>query len=267
MRLERVERGFVQYFDTNEVIEKVAYLGDYIKTGVSKYENHLGEIIETDLTKFVGTCTVHFRHKPPKELHNIHFDKVYNSQYGMPVSKDGTKLFVGHWRGTRGKVKNGLQAYDIESDSLFWWLNERKIRQLVAYSNYLVALQDDGRIFKVDIESGEILDQIKSKTIERQSELGDPYVLVDSIKKELCVVDTETMTIVKTYGNMYRSPIINPRNCWSIVVDNAFLQDDILTVTGGDAYPNGVDEYPDGDNYPGIHTMFSRVIDTNFSNF
>jgi len=257
MRIEYIDGdtngSFVQYFD-NKVIEKIVWLGNYVKVGVSKFTNNIGEIIETDIHKNFGTCTVYFHHKPPKELSNVPFDTVYNRQYGMPVSEDGSKLFVGHWQKVRGKVKNGLQAYDIESDSLLWWLNEGKIRQIFLYSNYLIALQVDGAIFKVDIDNGEMLGQIKSGTLEDMFELDKPYVLVNAIRGKLCVVDTETMTVVKTYGDPFRSPIINPSNYFSLMIWDAVLQDNVLTISGAES--NEV-----------VGEPFSRVIDTSFSVF
>jgi len=257
MKIEYVERGFVQYFD-NDVIEKIAYLGDYIKVGTIRGRDMDDKIVEVDNVKFFGTCTVYFHNKPPKELHNVNFEAGYNSQYGIPVSADGSKLFVGHWRKSRGKVKNGLQAYDVESDSLLWWLNEGKIREIFVYSNYLVALQANGAIFKVDIDSGDVLGQIKSGTIESQFELDSPYILVDSIRDQLSVVDTEKMEVVKTYGSIYKSKTINPSNCYSIVIREVVLQDDVLTISGFEGCPDG--DYSSLEN-----TDFTRVIDTSFS--
>ena len=258
MKLEYIDGGAIQYFDKNETIEKIVWLWEYVEIKTDKVLK-FGDLEVKDYKhKHVGSCTVHFRHKPPKKLHNVSFEGGYNSQYGMPISEDGSKLFVGHWKRSRGKTKNGLQAYDIESDSLLWWLDEGKIRQIFVYSDYLVALQVDGYVFKVCIHTGEVLSQLKSGTLENMFELDSPYVFVDSIKGKLSVIDTETMSIIKDYGKPHQSEIMNPRNCRSLVVNNAVLQDNILTIMGWDANPPGDDSITNNKD-------FSRVIDTNFS--
>jgi len=248
MQIEFVEGGFTQYFD-NEVIEKIVCLGDCIQ--------------EVDKYKFVGTCSIYFHHRPPKELCSMNFNVVYNSQYGMPISEDGSKLFVGHWEKTLDGDKRGLEAYDIESGFLLWRLNEGKIREVFVYSNYLVALQANGAVFKVDIDSGKILAQIKSGTIEQQFDLGSSYILVEAVRGKLSVIDTEKMAVVKVYG----PNVVNPSNYLSVLIQNVILQDDILTVSGLEGYSNDDDfnifqECPISQEKP-----FSRVIDSSFSSF
>ena len=185
-------------------------------------------------------------------------EPVYSGQYGMPVSEDGSKIFVGFWEKAYEGEKRGLQAYDIESDSLLWRLNEGKIRNLFVYSDYLIATQADASVLKVDINTGEILGQVRSGAIERSFDLGYPYIMVDSIGNKLGVVDVEKMEVVKKYDK-YRSKILNPSNCRSLVIQSAQLQDNILTVSGFEGSPPG--RY-DLDDEP-----FSRVIDPNFSDF
>jgi hypothetical protein len=63
MRVETIKCGFITIIE-NGIVEKV----------VCKYDD---------------VCTVHFYKKPPKEL-NLGCDS-YNSQYGTPVSEDGSK--------------------------------------------------------------------------------------------------------------------------------------------------------------------------------
>ena len=255
MRIEYVERGFEQHFD-NKVIEKIVYIGDYINVGTDTFRNNTGELMTVDKQKFVGVCTIHFYHKPPKELRNVNFDSGYNSQYGIPISEDGSKLFVGHWEKTLDGSKRGLEAYDTESGALLWRLHEGKIREIFVYSTYLIALQAGGAVFKAGIDSGEVLGQIKSGTIEQQFELDSPYTLVNAIKGKLSVLDTEKMAVLKTYS----PKTVNPSNCLSALIQNVSLQDDVLTISG-------IEEYPDGDFSMPEGRAFSRVIDSSFSAF
>ena len=225
MRIEHIDRGFVQYFD-NDVIEKIIWVGDYVKV---ENANQIiidpklimeGKVTEWDKIEYVGTCTIHYHHKPPKEFNHISFDG-YNSQYGMPVSTDGSKLFIGSWEKTLNGVKRGLRAYDIESGALLWRLNEGKIRNIFVYSDYLIAIQADVSVFKIDINSGEVLEKIKSGTIEQQFEVvGSPYIFVDSIGGKLSIVDPETMLVIKKYHRQLPG-----------FIKSVHLQDNILTVT------------------------------------
>ena len=250
---------FAQYFDNN-VIEKIVCVGEYVKVGTSTFPNAAGEIMQADKMKFFGTCTIHFHNKPPKEWSSsfINFD-WYNSQYGTPISADGSKLFIGSWEKALDGVKRGLRAYDIESDSLLWRLNEGKIRNIFVYSDYLIATQADASVLKVDINSGEVLGQVRSRAIEHAFDLGSPYILVDSIGSKLGVVDVEKMEVVKKY-DIYKSKILNPSSCRSLVIQDAQLQDNILTVSGFEGCP------PD-DPYSIESTPFSRIMDSNFSTF
>ncbi|MCC7572638.1 MAG: PQQ-like beta-propeller repeat protein [Candidatus Methanofastidiosum sp.] len=226
MRIENIEDGFMEIIE-NGVIEKV----------VCKYD---------------GICTVYFYDKPPKEL-NVGCSS-YNSQYGIPVSVDGSKLFVGSWEKGLGGKEKGLLAYDIASGSLLWRLAEGKIRSIFVYSNYLIVLKAGASIMKLNIDSGVVLEQIKSSAIEHLFDLGFPYALVDAIAGKLSVVDVEEMLIVRKYG----SQIVNPSNCLSVLIQDAALHGEALTIYG-------VEDYPDKNYQLSGPQKFERVIDKNFN--
>ena len=198
-----------------------------------------------------GKCTVYFRDKTTKEL-DVGCDS-YNSQYGIPLSEDGSKLFVGSWAKDFGGNKKGLHAYDINSGALLWRVNEGKIRHIFVYTNYLIALKAYACIFKIDIDSGAILGQIKSGTIENIFNLGFPYVLADTMSGKLSVIDVEKMLIVRKYS----TKTVNPFECLSCVIREAVLNDNKLTIYGFEEYPNK--------NYDiSGSNEFCRIIDTDF---
>jgi len=242
--------GFVQYFENN-VVEKIICFGKDVKEGTYKYTNNAGIIMEEDKIKYFGTLTVHFHNKPKKEMNSIDLCPSHSGRLGMSVSEDGCKLFIGS-----EEKKRGLRAYDIETDSLLWRLGEGKIGNIYVYSTYLVC-NTNRSIIKLDIDNGTVLNLIKSGTIEQIFDLGYPYVLADTISGKLCVINTESMKIIKNYGNSYRSNVINPSNCLSLIFLNAILHNNELTISGSEEYPNR--------NYQlSGSKKFNRIIDADF---
>jgi|GEM_PF-2093005 len=218
MRIKYIDGGFIEIIE-NGIVEKV-------------------------ICDYDGVCTVYFYDKPPKEL-NVGCSS-YNRQFGMPVSDDGCKLFVSSW-------EKGLFAYDIMSGSVLWQLKDKKITSIVVHPTYVVTRKDETSIIKLDIESGKVLAEIKSGTIVSQFDLGGSYILVNSIKGKLSVVDTEKMLIIKKYS----PKVVNPSNCLSMLIQNAVLKGNVLIVSGVEDYPNK--EY--GVSAP---RPFERVIDADF---
>jgi len=230
MRIEGIDRGFIHFIE-NGVVEKV----------VATYD---------------GVCVVHFYDKPSKKLHIE--NASYDYHYGLPVSADGFTLFYSDW-------DTGLHAYDIMSGTVRWHLKKKKIRGIFVYSDYLIALQAYTSVLKIDIASGEVLDEIKSGTLEKQFDLNGVHILVHSIRGKLSVLDPETMAIVKSYGSIYKSKIINPLDSLSVMLLSAVLQDNTLTLTGWEKDPSRDPNSYERDSNE--HERFTRVIDTEFDSF
>ena len=224
IRIERIDGGFVEFIE-NGVIEKVVCMYD-------------------------GTCTVFFYGKSPKAF-NVGCSS-YNSQYGIPVSEDGRKLFVGSW-------EKGLFVYEISSGEILWKLKGSKVTSIIVQRTYVIAKKYGSSIVKLDIDNGAVLAEIKSGTIERQFYLGNHNILVDSIKGRLCVLNFENMSIVKDYGSKFNSKIINPTNSLSVLIQDATLQGNALTL-------HGVEQEQSSNTLKlSSQKHFSRVIDSAFN--
>lgn len=219
MRLEPIDGGFVEVIE-NGIVEKIFCMYD-------------------------GICTVYFYDKPPKKL-NVDCSS-YNKQYGIPVSKDGQKLFFSSW-------EEGLFAYDIFSGTILWKMKGTKITSIIVHDTYIITKKYCASIIKLDIDSGEVLAEIKSGTIERDFDLGGSYILVDSIKGKLSVIDTEKMLVVKKYN----PKIVNPSNSLSVSIHDATLQGNTLTISGAEEVQTS--RTYNETNYK----AFNRVIDTDF---
>jgi len=217
IKIRQIKNGFEQKFKNN-IIEKITY-------------EHLD--IENPNNKS-SICKVYFHDNSSKEFLLKYFCCVYNNQYGIPVSEDGRKLFIGTW-------DKGLIAYDIASGKIIWKYKPSKIRNIFVYSKYLIVARTSASIVKLDIETGKLLAEIKSGTLEHIYDLGYPYIFAETISGKHSVVDIDDMLIVKKYNPKE----VNPKNI--LIFHKVFLQDNNLIVSG----VNG-------------SKKISKVIDSNF---
>ena len=230
MRIEYIDGGFVEIIK-NKIVEKV-------------------------VCNYNGICTVYFndKDKPPKEL-NVGCSS-YNRPYGIPISDDGSKLFIGSWERKLDGIEKGLQAYDVSSGSVLWRFPEGKIRSIFVYSKYLIVLKDGAGIFKLDIGDGAVLGQIKGTTIVHIFDLGFPYVYIDTnaMAGKQSILDVEKMLVIKKNNKK----MVNPSNSLSVVIQNVTLQGNILTISG-------VEEVQFSRKWSEAnHKHFDRIIDTDF---
>lgn len=211
---------------------------------VEKIEN---PVIEKIVCRYNGTCTVFFYDKPSREL-NVGCD-AFNRQYGIPVSEDGTKLFVGSW-------EKGLYAYDVGSGEMLWKYKPGKIRNIFVYSNYLIVSRAYAAVVKIDIDTGEMLGTINSGTLDHIFDLGYPYVFADTMSGKYSIIDVEKMVISKKY----LPKIINPLQCLGITITDAALEGKTVTVSGFEQYPQKSFD-PKGL----LGKNFSRIVDEDFN--
>ena len=221
MRIEDIEFGFV------EIIENA---------GIEKIE-----------CKYNGICTIYFYEGPPVEL-NVGCS-AFNSQYGIPISEDGTRIFVGSW-------EKGLSAYDISSGALLWRFKPGRIRNIFVHSKFVIVSRAYASVVKIDIKTGKMLAEIKSGTLERIFDLGGPYIFADTISGKHCIIDVEKMVLVKKYT----SKVVNPFGCLSLMIRNAVLQDNEVSIVGTEEYPK---KTFDPKNMAG-GKAFLRIIDPCF---
>ena len=225
MKYEYLDDGFIEYPE-NEFIEKIRFIYDL-------YDN--------DTHK--GLCTVYYYHEPPRTL-SIECT-IYNRLLGYPVTEDGKTIFVSSW-------ENGLTAYDITNNNILWRFKTTRIKKVTVYSDYVVAVKFGAAILKLDLYTGEVLDQMKSSTIEISWELQSPYILVDTFRGKLSIIDTKKMSVAKAY----KEKTINPNNCCSLLIQKVNANNNALIISG-------LEEYPHWDYAITGKSPFERIIDTN----
>lgn len=173
---------------------------------------------------------------------------VYNSQYGVTVTEDGAKIIIGSW-----EKKKGLRCYKVENGDMLWHLQLPKIRSVILFDDYLSVVQGGKSLMKVSLETGEILAEIKSSTIEKQFLLFDSYIFLSTLKGKNCVFDTQSMRKIKDYPNS----LINPNDCLSIIINDVEYCGTVKII--------GFEEYAHG-TYEKEHRPmpYERIIDMNF---
>lgn len=198
---------------------------------IIRTSNGFTEILEHSVINYIefdfdGTCKVFYSDGTAKEV-TVRTD-IYNTQYGIPVSEDGTILFVGNW-------DDGIWAIDINTNMLLWHIRQKKVRKIFAYNQYITALKQGSSIFKIDIETGKILEEIRSPTIENYFKIDNQRVLVDRIKGKLSVFNTQKMVVEKTFSG----EVVNPNNCLAQVIRKAFSVDGEIYISGFEYYAQG----------------------------
>lgn len=152
---------------------------------------------------------------------------IYNRLYGIPASKDGALIFKSEW-------DNGIYAVSTKNGEIIWHFKKKRITRIFVYQTYIVALQQNKAVIKIDVLSGKELAEIKSPSIEDAFQLFEPYVLVDRIKGYLCILDTNSMIVTKRY----HKATYNPEACLSVVIKDAYVKDGLVYIEGFEEYPN-----------------------------
>ena len=192
-----------------------------------------------------NTCEIQFKNGFTKPL-PISCDSVYCSQYGIALSNDGTILLFSSW-------ENGLTAYHIDKETVLWHYQKTRITKVFVYSGYTVAIRNGHSIVKLDLFTGEVCGEIRSATIEKAFALDEQYLLIDSFKGYVSIADVRDFFVVKNY----RESTVNPNNCLSIVIRDAFLSNNRVVITG-------FEEYPERNINDRSKKAFERVIDNAF---
>ena len=204
-------------------------------------------VVDRIFCRYDGNCRIYYNDKSYKQLKIM--CSFYNSQYGIPISKDGTTLFVGSW-------ENGLTAYDVISGGVLWKYKPGRVRNILVFSDFLIISRANTAVEKIDVKTGELLASIRSGTLERVFDLGFPFIFADTISGKHCIIDILQMEIIKKYS----SKTVNPNRCLSIIITDVVLKNNSITISGTEQYPN---KHFDAKVLDGTEA-FSRVIDNSF---
>ena len=174
---------------------------------------------------YSGVCTVYYHNNT---IRSIPFSsEVFQRAYGVFPSSDGTLLFKGSW-------EDGVYAIRIEDGNIHWHFKTTRIKWVIPYDAYVIAIKSGASVLKLNINTGIVWDQIKSSTISRCFPLKESLLLIDAIRGRLSVIDTYSMRIIKAYSIFE----VNPNNCLSCIIQKAEWKEGFIIISGLEEYPN-----------------------------
>lgn len=186
-----------------------------------------------------GSCLIHY-HSGDRKYLQVGCDVGYNQQFNTPISDDGTLLFLSSW-------EKGLTAYDIENDCVRWQYKKSRIKNLFVFGNTVSAIRFGCGLLRFNIHTGELLDEIKSPSVEKTFQLSDRLILIDRIRGKLCLADVAEFTVIRQYS----PKAFNPNAYLCSCITDAYLD-------GADLYIHGFEYKTSGDE----NIWFDRKIDT-----
>ena len=178
-----------------------------------------------------GLCTILFRDGTSSSF--LHDWEAYHvAYYGLSFTRDGKTVFTGSW-------EKGVYALDTASGKIIWHYRCTKIRELFAFSNYLVAMRFGDSLCKIDSTAGTLLGRLSGSAFESCWRLDDKHILIESKYGKLCVVDTDLMQIVHKYG----AQVFNPNGCIGLVIQNAWKKNGSVMISGIEEYDTAGNKY------------------------
>jgi len=148
-------------------------------------------------------------------------------EYGLSFTEDGRMFLSGNW-------DKGLFAVDSYTGETVWHYKKSRIRNIFVFRDYAVVLRFGVSVIKLDLHSGELLNEIPGKSFESCWRIDERHVMLDRKYNSLYILNSETMSIVKTIPNS----VFNPRDCLSCCVQDAWMEDKIIMIKGFEQYPN-----------------------------
>ena len=178
-----------------------------------------------------GLCTILFRDGTSSSF--LHDWEAYHvAYYGLSFTRDGKTVFTGSW-------EKGVYALDTASGKIIWHYRCTKIRELFAFSNYLVAMRFGDSLCKIDSTAGTLLGRLSGSAFESCWRLDDKHILIESKYGKLCVIDTDLMQIVHKYG----AQVFNPNGCIGLVIQNAWKKNGSVMISGIEEYDTAGNKY------------------------
>ena len=209
-------------------------------------QNYINLLVEKIKFESSGFCNVYLRNGEIFR-HNIGFEMPFNSQFEIPISSDGKCLFLPSW-------ERGVFAFSTMTGEKIWQFKKSGIIRVLLSSHCLLALRYGKELIKLDPYTGEVIQILKSGTLEHIFKIDSRCLFLDRFRGKYSIIDVDTWKPIRSYPNN----IVNPHNCLTCCIRKVYLQGNQLCIEGFEEYPE--------QNYacPGTVT-FCRIIDSDFS--
>ena len=182
-------------------------------------------------------------------IHKLNISSVYVSIYGVPLSADGSVMFVGDWN-------NGLIALDTRSGKELWRLKKRHIRSTLIFSDYGVTVQSEKALIQFDPQTGAILNTINGGLIDKMYFLKDELVLIYRHKGSACIVDCRSMRVVKRIDPR----ILDPYECLSFCLLNVHIENNQVIATGWESGSRAEKKFKPKHNFERVIHVFDSTV-------
>jgi hypothetical protein len=155
------------------------------------------------------------------------YERVFNSQYGAPISPDGKYLLIGTWY-------KGLYCYDIRTGELLWKKGPGKVRKIIPIENYVIVEMCNRGIIKRDIGTGEIVTELKMSGIECLFQISNNEIFAGPKRNVYYVYQ------IPDFIEKYAIPgsILNPNECLSHMIRDCQKNEGCIVVSGFEQYPH-----------------------------
>jgi hypothetical protein len=174
----------------------------------------------------------------------------FTSQFGLPISGDGKIVIV-------NVMYQGLYAYGTFTGEQLWKTRGGKFRHIFSVGDEFVVLRDSESLSKRRFSDGALIAELRNRYFVTAKGVDNRYVLIKNMTSGFCLglVDMLSMQIVKQYAG----EILNPRHCYSVIIQDAFTKENQLFISGVEDYPGGSGGTYDSKNPQ--RERFERVID------
>lgn len=176
---------------------------------------------------FSGYCKIYDKQEEVSPQFQTVASVVFNQQYGIPLSLDGTKMYVGNW-------EKGLFCYETSGGKLLWKKGPGRVRTILIKDSYLIVEMGGRGIYKRDSNTGELLSEYKISFCDEMLYLGNDSILVDPRKGYYRVLKIPELELI----HQIHWSLLNPNECLSFSILDAWFIDCYLVIEGWERHKN-----------------------------
>lgn len=166
----------------------VAYQDLPIRYIMIEYSNSDDETDEADQNRI----TVYFSDGTMAEWKSKFLD-VYTSQFGISISRDGTKIFAQTW-------ENGLHCLDARTGERIWRTKSRAGITNIYVNHDTICAHKHGKALQlIDIHTGELLKEKKPATAWGFYAIDQTRILCQVTARKWEVIDSTTLETLDTF--------------------------------------------------------------------
>ena len=150
-----------------------------------------------------------------------YYCSVYNSQFGISVTKDGKRFFTQSWR-------DGLFCYSLETGELLWRFKRKHAWKIILNDEKLVCFFKEWGAAAISVSDGMLINRYPLSTDLGVCHIVDEtHMMLGPKRDTFSIIDLDL-------NEQYRIPfsVLNPGNFFSFLIQKAEMKDGCLTISG-----------------------------------